>query len=219
MRAVSKRLTIALLGAALLGPALPGTALAAGAEGVPAAGAPVAAAKPASGVTWGLLARGGYYGVPDAVAGEIFYRHPEISGWIAGAELRYFGDGGRNSVSSIGLAFDYGETEADGIWQAERSDRPTLASGSATMTAVTLTAYWNLFPSWPLHPYLGLGLGAAYFEGEYADEDGPVTAEGWLPVVHIPLGLAFELGERVQLSAEARFIDGFAAGGALLLRF
>ena len=215
MRAFSAGFTIAVL-AAWLGATLPGAAFAAGAGAAPAAATEKA---PAGGTTWGLVARGGYYGIPDAVAGEIFYRHPEVSGWIAGAELRYYGDGGGRGISSLGLAVDHGYAEADGLWQAEKSDQPVEASGSATMTAVTLTAYWNLFPSWFLHPYVGLGVGAAYFEGEYEDEDGPVTAEGWLPVVHIPLGLAFELGERVQLSAEARFIDGFAAGGALHLRF
>lgn len=205
--------------AALFAAALPGAARAAGAEGIPAGGAPPAQAKPASDVSWGIVGRGGWYGVPDAVAGEIFHKHPAISGWTTGAELRYFGDGGRRSVSSVGLAFDYGKAEADGTWQAEKTDNPTQASGSATMMAVTLTAYWTLFPSWAVHPYLGLGIGGAYFEGEYEDEDGPVTASGWLPVVHVPIGLAFELGEHVQLAAEARFIDGFTAGGALQLRF
>ena len=215
MRAVSARFTIAVL-AACLGAALPGAAFAVDAAGPPAAGA---AEKPAGGVTWGVVARGGYYGIPDAVAGEIFYRHPEVSGWIAGAELRYFGNGGARSITSIGLAVDHGYAEADGLWQAEKTDRPVQASGSATMTAITLTTYWNLFPSWRLHPYVGLGVGAAYFEGEYEDAGGPIRESGWLPAVHIPIGLAFELGENAQLSAEARFIDGFAAGGALLLRF
>jgi opacity protein-like surface antigen len=218
MRKASSRLVIAAF-AALLAASAPAAARAAGAAGVPAGGAPSTEAKPASDVSWGIVARGAWYGIPDAVAGEIFYQHPAISGWTTGAELRYFGDGGKNSVSSVGLAFDYGKAEADGTWQAEKSDDPTEASGSATMTAVTLTAYWNLFPSWVVHPYLGLGIGGAYFEGEYEDDDGTVTAEGWLPVLHIPVGLAFELGEHVQLSAEARFIDGFTAGGALQLRF
>jgi hypothetical protein len=215
MRAFSAVFTIAVL-AAWLGAALPGAAVAAGADAAPPGGAEKA---PAGGTTWGLVARGGYYGVPDAVAGEIFHRHPEISGWIAGAELRYYGDGGGRGISSIGLAVDHGYAEADGLWQAEKTDRPVEASGSATMTAITLTGYWNLFPSWFVHPYIGLGIGAAYFEGEYEDEGGPIRESGWLPAVHIPIGLAFEFGEHVQLSAEARFIDGFAAGGALQLRF
>lgn len=210
MRNGSARLVIAAL-AALLGAALPGTAR--------AAGGPAPEATPARGVTWGIVGRGGWFGIPDSVAGQLFERHPSISGWIAGAELRYFGDGGRRSVSSVGLAIDHGSAEADGIWQAEKTDSPKQASGSATITAVTLTAYWTLFPSWVVHPYLGLGIGAAHIDGEYENEDGPVTAEGWLPALHVPLGIAVELGEGVQLSVEGRFIDGFTAGGALQLRF
>ena len=206
-------LTSALLLAALV-------AAPAAAAAEPAA--PEAAPAPPAGddgTRWGLVARGGLFGVPNLVADEFFAQHPDIEGAFAGAEIRYFGDGGGRGVSSIGLAIDHGEGDADGTWQADDDDRPTVASGSVKMTAVTLTGYWSLFPSWPLHPYVGLGLGVGWFEGEYANEDGPIREEGWLPVVHVPVGLALELGRALQLSAEARFIDGFTGGAALLLRF
>ena len=206
-------LTSALLLAALV-------AAPAAAAAEPAA--PEAAPAPPAGddgTRWGLVARGGLFGVPNLVADEFFAQHPDIEGAFAGAEIRYFGDGGGRGVSSIGLAIDHGEGDADGTWQADDDDKPTVAEGSVKMTAVTLTGYWSLFPSWPLHPYVGLGLGVGWFEGEYANEDGPIREEGWLPVVHVPVGLALELGRSLQLSAEARFIDGFTGGAALLLRF
>lgn len=209
---VETALTSALLLAALAA-APPATA----AE--PAAPAAAPAPSRNDGSRWGLVARGGLFGVPNLVADEFFAQHPDIEGAFAGAEIRYFGDGGGRGVSSIGLAIDHGEGDADGTWQADDDDQPTVASGSVQMTAVTLTGYWNLFPSWPLHPYIGLGFGVGWFEGEYADEDGPIKEEGWLPVVHVPVGLALELGRALQLSAEVRFINGFTGGAALLLRF
>jgi opacity protein-like surface antigen len=202
---------------ALLGAVSPGVARAA--EPAAPAPAPAAAPAPDDGARWGLVARGGLFGVPNLVADEFFAQHPDIEGAFAGAEIRYFGDGGGRGVSSIGLAIDHGEGDADGTWQADDDDRPTVADGSVEMTAVTLTGYWNLFPSWWLHPYIGLGVGVGWFKGEYADENGPITVEGWLPVVHVPVGLALELGRALQLSAEVRFIDGFTGGAALLLRF
>lgn len=213
----SARARIALLAiVALLGAFPVGSARAA--ETAETAAAPAPPSRD-DGTRWGLVARGGLFGVPNLVADEFFAQHPDIEGAFAGAEIRYFGDGGGRGVSSIGLAIDHAEGDADGTWQADDNDRPTVADGSVKMTAVTLTGYWSLFPSWPLHPYVGLGFGVGWFEGEYADENGPIKEEGWLPVVHVPVGLALELGRALQLSAEARFIDGFTGGAALLLRF
>lgn len=168
---------------------------------------------------WGVLLRGGYFGFPDAVADELFRQHPEVSGYIAGIELRYHGDGGARGVLSIGLALDYGTTEARGIWQIDEFDKPTAASGEITMTAATVTAYWNILPKLPLHPYVGFGLGVAYLEGNYITDDDLFEVSTAFPAVHIPAGIAVELGERFWLSAEARFINGIAAGGTLQVRF
>jgi opacity protein-like surface antigen len=181
---------------------------------------PAAAAAKAvdDGTDWGLVARGGVYGVPDVVLDELFVRHPGVDGTFVGAELRYFGDGGGRGVSSIGIAVDRGSAEGDGTWQSEETDRAVVATGAIEMTAITLTGYWSLFPSWPLHPYVGLGLGGAYFGGEYTKDGERIDVSTWLPVVHVPVGLALELG-RLQLSAEARFLGGFTGGAALLLRF
>ena len=64
--------------------------------------------------------RGGYFGVPNFIADELFYQHPDIAGSSIGAEIRYHGEDGGRGVSSIGLAVDYATAEADGIWQAGR---------------------------------------------------------------------------------------------------
>jgi hypothetical protein len=168
---------------------------------------------------WGVLLRGGYFGLPDLLAGKIFRQHPAINGFIYGVEFRYHGDGGPRGIASVGLGVDYGIFEGDGIWQTDEFDEPMAVSGKITMTAATVTGYWNIFPSWWVHPYLGVGIGAAYLKGEYRKDSDLIKVETWFPAVHIPVGLALELGDHFQITAEARFIDGIALGGSLQGRF
>jgi len=184
--------------------------------------APAAAAPPgktADDTRWGVLVRGGYFGLPDAIADELFYQHPSIDGTSYGVELRYHGADGGRGVSSIGIAVDAASASTEGIWQEDENDDPTAVSGDMDMLAFSLTGYWSLFPSWYVHPYVGLGLGIAHVEGSYQDEEELHTVDIWVPVLHVPLGLAVELGKHFQIAVEARFIDGFALGGALQARF
>ena len=198
------------------------------AEQTAVSGAPLAAPAPApvpaapgkvDDTTWGVLVRGGYFGVPNFIADELFLQHPDVAGTSFGLEIRYHGEGGGRGVSSIGLAVDYATAKADGIWQADESDTPTKAAGEVDMLAFTLTGYWSLFPSWYVHPYVGLGIGVAHATGYYQDEKERNDVDYWVPVLHVPVGLAVELGKSLQLAIEARFIDGIAIGGALQLRF
>ena len=198
------------------------------AEQTAVSGAPLAAPAPApvpaapgkvDDTTWGVLVRGGYFGVPNFIADELFLQHPDVAGMSFGLEIRYHGEGGGRGVSSIGLAVDYATAKADGIWQADESDTPTKAAGEVDMLAFTLTGYWSLFPSWYVHPYVGLGIGVAHATGYYKDEEERNDVDYWVPVLHVPVGLAVELGKSLQLAIEARFIDGIAIGGALQVRF
>ncbi len=92
-------------------------------------------------------------------------------------------------------------------------------SGEFSMLAFTLTAYWSMFPSWYVHPYVGLGIGVAHVKGYYINETERVDADVWVPVLHVPVGLAVELGKTFQLALEGRFLDGIAIGGAFQVRF
>ena len=168
---------------------------------------------------WGVLLRGGYFGLPNAIADKLFLQHPEVSGSSVGAEIRYHGKGGGRGGESIGLAIDSASCSANGVWQEDESDTPETGEGEINMLAVTLTGYWSLFPSWYVHPYGGIGIGVAHATGHYQNQSERQDADYWIPVLHIPVGLAAELGKRFQLAVEARFIDGIAIGGALQVRF
>ena len=180
-----------------------------------------ATSKKEDDTSWGLLVRGGYFGLPNYIAGKLFVQHPKVTGSSYGAEIRYHGAGGGRGIASIGLAVDTATAKADGDWQQSESDSVTTASGNVNMLAFTLTGYWSLFPSWYVHPYFGLGIGVAHAKGSYHDESEGEQgdADYWIPVVHIPIGLAVELGKYLQLAIEGRFIDGIAIGGALQVRF
>lgn len=169
--------------------------------------------------TWGVVLRGGYFGLMDEVADSLFRQHPEIAGTSYGVEYRYHGEGGGRGWVSSGLTFDYCTVSADGIWQSDETHAPEAGGGDIRLLAATLTGYLSLFPSWYLHPYLGVGIGAGYAEGSY--REGTELVKVWyvVPVLHVPVGLAVELDERLQLALETRFLDGLSFGGSLQLRF
>jgi opacity protein-like surface antigen len=174
--------------------------------------------------SWGLLVRGGYFGLPNFIVDELFVQHPDVTGYSVGAEIRYHGEGGGRGVSSIGLAVETATASMNGDWQQSETDKVVNAKGDVSMLAFTLTGYWSLFPTWYLHPYIGIGIGAAHLKGSYEavyeDTSGKkIAADIWIPVLHIPVGLAVELGKQLQLTVEGRFLDGIAIGGALQVRF
>jgi len=197
----------------------PATTIAAPLEAPAPAAVPAKETGKGDDTSWGVLLRGGYFGLPDFIADELFVQHPDIAGTSFGLEFRYHGEDGGRGVSSIGLAVDYATAKADGVWQADESDVPESASGQVDMLAFTLTGYWSLFPSWYVHPYVGIGIGVAHATGYYQDQGERKDADYWVPVLHVPVGLAVELGKRFQLAIEGRFIDGIAIGGALQVRF
>jgi len=171
---------------------------------------------------WGLLVRGGAFTLPNSIADQLFVKHPDVTGPIFGAEIRYHGEDGGRGVASIGVAVDYVTTTSYGEWQYTNSTQTVTGDGTINMLAVTVTGYWSLFPSWYVHPYIGIGIGVAHATGQYQDNQDRnqwVSADYWVPAVHVPVGLAIELGKGFQLSIEGRFIDGISLGGAIQARF
>jgi hypothetical protein len=77
-------------------PSFPGAAPAPGAAMAPAPGSAAPEREP----VWGVLVRGGYFGLPDTIANRLYRQHPKVDGHTYGGELRYHGDGG-GRVTSI----------------------------------------------------------------------------------------------------------------------
>jgi opacity protein-like surface antigen len=172
-----------------------------------------------TGPSWGVSVRGGHYGVPDWILDLLFEEHPSVDGTMIGGELRFYGQGGPSGVFSIGLTLDVGSTDGFGLWQENAGDVPVVGGGAVDIVAGTVTAYWDIKPSSPLHPFVGFGLGIGYAEGTYDREGEEVRVEEFVPVIHIPVGLIWNLSPRFGIGVEGRVIDGISWGGILQLRF
>ncbi len=174
-----------------------------------------AAAEP----LWGVGLRLGSFGVPDLILDRIFAEHPTVSGDLVGAELRYYGNGGPRGALSLALTVDQGTASADGIWRRHPDDDGVTGRGEVSLLAATLTVYWDLFAASPVHPFLGLGIGYARMWGSYEEDGIAVHVREDLPAVHLPVGLAVQLGRYLTLRGEARVLNGFSLGGNLMLNF
>lgn len=180
------------------------------------------AKKPPS---WGFGARYGTFGIPNQILDKYFVKHPSVSGSVFGGEIRYYGDGGPKGVFSLGLSVDSGNLASEGDWQSEEGDDITHLDADFKVLAATLTMYFDIAPSWVVHPYLGLGLGWSIVEangtmreqGDFADF--VIEHEGRLPAVHLPVGLAIQVWDHLTLRAEARIIDAFSLGGQIMVNF
>ena len=87
------------------------------------------------------------------------------------------------------------------------------------MLAFTLTGYWSLSPPGTSTPTSASASASPTPRGTTRTRTERKDADYWVPVLHVPVGLAVELGKRLQLAIEGRFIDGIAIGGALQVRF
>ena len=116
---------------------------------------------------WGLLVRGGYYGVPNWILDLLFEQHPDVDGTIVGGELRYYGDGVRAGAFSVGLGFDAGSADGFGTWQENTGDEAINGGGDVDIVSGHITLYFDIVPSSALHPYIGIGGGVGYAEGRY----------------------------------------------------
>lgn len=168
--------------------------------------------------SWGVLLRAGQFGLQDQIADSLLRQHPKITGIAYGVELRYHGEGGGRGVASAGVSLDYCTVAADGIWQADEFHAPEAGGGELSLIALSLTGYLSIFPSWRVHPYVGVGIGLGYVDGSYREGDELIDVSGVIPVLHVPVGLSYELDQHFQLSVEARFVDGVSIGGALQIR-
>ena len=181
----------------------------------PAASADEDAAPP----EWGIGFRAGTYGVPDWVLDQLFEEHPSVDGSIVGAELRWYGENGPQGLFSVGLTLDVGQAEGTGIWQETSRSTPVAGGGTIDIAASTVTLYWDYWAWRSIHPYVGLGAGLGWAKGSYVEENEDVTVKEFIPVIHIPVGLAFDLGETFRLAFEGRVIDGWSWGGLFQIRF
>lgn len=180
--------------------------------------------KPRTGV--GL--KGGVFGIPNQLLDLFVYEHPEVRGEFYSFEIRSYGAKGAKSVFSGLYSLEFSKMNGEGPWRDEQSHRRLEGTGEITQINITATIIMSLFPNLPVHPYFGAGLGvgrvSVWYEGTYTDEVGTQITDRYendrfIPVGHVPIGIAINFKNRVLARIEGGFKNGFYLGAALTIIF
>ncbi len=189
---------------------------------------------------FGISVKGGWFGIPqkiiDAMKLDIItidsipysvVKKPYIDGETYGLEFRYYGKKGLKGGYSSVISYERNFLRGEGVWEREIGYGifgGNLSSSSHTLTFSTL---FDIFPSFPFHPFFGLGIGASYFS--YKVE--LISSEGGekirrigkdnvlIPVFHFPFGLRWYIGNITDFKLEAGFKNGFYLIGNISFNF
>jgi hypothetical protein len=180
----------------------------------------------AAGPRFGVGARVSAFGIPNALLDLALYEHPRLSGKAMSFEIHSYGDRGPRSVFSGVYCLEYSRITGEGNWRVENFDNRVLGAGEVKQVNFTATILMHVFPSSPIHPYFGAGIGFGHMsiwaEGKYQDELGTTIRDTYqrkffVPVGHIPIGIFVNVVDKVMLRAEAGFKNGFYLGGSLAI--
>ncbi|MBI1865042.1 MAG: hypothetical protein HYR98_04840 [Nitrospirae bacterium] len=143
--------------------------------------------------------------------------HPSVNGPIFGAAILL---GEKDAVTKHRFSLDFVSADGQGNWR-KGSD-----SGDGKvdigLTTLTYAALFNIGPSWPVNPYIGIGAGVAYVTADASStgtKTDSVSAKVWIPAVVVPVGIRAKLGDRVTLAVEGGFLDGLYVTGNLRFAF
>lgn len=168
------------------------------------------------------------FGIPNALLDLFIYEHPKISGTSFSFEVRTFALKGPASIFSGIFALEYSKMNGTGYWRIEQHNRQLDGSGEVTQLSLTATVLLNIFPSLPVHPYIGAGIGigktSIWSEGTYRDELGTEITDSYkkdiiIPVGHVPVGIKVSLFNKVEVRIEGGFKNGFYFGGGAVYYF
>ncbi|HSQ35810.1 MAG TPA: hypothetical protein VLQ89_07465 [Candidatus Binatia bacterium] len=174
---------------------------------------------------FGIGVRMASFGVPNALLDLFLYEHPQISGTAYAFEAHSFGDKGPRSVFSGVYCLEFSRLAGSGFARIEQYNNRLFGAGEVTQLSFTATILLHVFPSSPIHPYIGGGIGISrisiFAEGSYMDELGTtirktVLEKLFLPVGHIPVGFIANFSDKLILRGEAGFKNGFYFGGSLV---
>ncbi|MCP5109107.1 MAG: hypothetical protein GY950_37340 [bacterium] len=176
----------------------------------------------------GVGVRASVFGIPNRILDYFIYQHPEVKGESYAFEIRSYGSKGPKSVFSGVYSLEYSKMRGEGPWQDEQGHRTLTGKGEVTQFSATATIIMSLFPSSPVHPYIGGGLGVGkidiWYEGTYTDELGTQVSDEYredriIPVVHVPVGIVINLKNRAEIRIEGGFKNGFYVGAGVVLNF
>jgi hypothetical protein len=168
------------------------------------------------------------FGIPNALLDLALYEHPQLAGTSVTFDFHSFGDKGPQSVFSGIYSLEYSRIAGEGYWRVEQYDNRAFGSGEITQINITATILMHIFPTSPIHPYIGGGIGVGsisiYAEGSYQDELGTTIRDTYkkktfVPVGHIPVGILGNIRDKFLIRAEAGFKNGFYFGAGVTVNF
>jgi hypothetical protein len=177
---------------------------------------------------FGAGIRGGTFGIPSALLDLIFFEHPQLKGNSFAFEIHSYGNKGPKSVFSGIYSLEYSRMEGNGYFRNEQFNNRLLGSGEITQISFTATILMHIFPSSPIHPYIGGGIGigrmSIWAEGVHKDELGTTIRDTFekktfVPVGHIPVGVMGNIKDKFLVRMEIGFKNGFYFGGSVVVNF
>ncbi len=189
---------------------------------------------------FGISIKGGWFGIPqqfiNAIGVDIItidsipyavVRRPSIEGEVYGIELRYYGKKGPRGGYSTSLSYEKNSLKGEGMWEREIGHGSFGGTLSSNFYTLTFTAYFDIFASFPVHPYFGLGIGASYlsYTVELIQKEGEEEIRKMgkdnliIPVFHLPFGIKVNIGEFGDLKLETGFKNGFYLLGGICFIF
>ena len=168
------------------------------------------------------------FGIPNALLDLALYEHPQLPGTALSFEFHSYGENGPQSVFSGIYCLEYSRISGEGYYRVNQYDNRLFGSGEITQINLTATILMHIFPSSPIHPYIGGGIGigrmSIWAEGSYQDELGTTIRDTYqkrtfVPVGHLPVGIMGNIRDKVMLRLEAGFKNGFYFGGSAAVNF
>lgn len=168
------------------------------------------------------------FGLPNALLDLAFYEHPQLAGTAMSFEIHSFGEKGPQSIFSGVYSLEYSRIAGEGYFRVEQYNNRLFGSGEITQLNFTATILMHIFPSSPIHPYIGAGIGigsmSIFADGSYQDELGTTIRDSIqkkliVPVGHIPVGVIGNIMDKFLIRAEAGFKNGFYFGGSVAINF
>jgi hypothetical protein len=168
------------------------------------------------------------FGFPNALLDLALYEHPGMTGTAMAFEFHSYGEKGPKSTFSGIYCLEYSRMKGEGHWRVENYDNRVFGAGDVTQVNLTATILMHIFPSSPIHPYIGGGIGIGrmniWAEGSYQDELGTTIRDTYqkrtfVPVGHLPVGVMGSIRDKIMIRAEAGFKNGFYFGGSVVVNF
>ena len=142
--------------------------------------------------------------------------------------MHSYGERGPRSIFSGVYCLEYSRLSGEGYFRVEQFNNRLFGSGEVTQVNFTATILMHIFPSSPIHPYIGGGIGigsmSIFAEGTYQDELGTTIRDSFnkkliVPVGHIPVGIMGNINDKYLFRVEAGFKNGFYFGGSVVVNF